>query len=527
MFGELCLCGSVVAPLIGAGLSLTPRWRDSRALVALGWLSVTLALGALFSVGLTGPFVVALRSSNGVPVVGLWANQLTVTLAALVCAVGAIVLSFSLRYLQGDRRVSRFFAGANIVVAATVTVCAAATLTTLALSWVLAGAAFVVVLSSRRDLPGVRVMTCRTAKMFVVGDLSLVIASLLVGVRVGNLDLAAPGALHHAVVHLGILVTPVALLLAVAVLTRSAQGIFGRWLPGTVSAPTPSSALLHAGVVNGGGVLLLRLGVLITGSTLAVVAVFVVVSVTVVGATLAMTHKSDLKGSLAFSTMSQMGFMLAECVVGASLAAVVHLLGHALYKATSFLGSGSQIPRRDETPGSNVAQTSFIARSVGALAGAAASACAMIVIPGGLSHRGSLILLLFGTATAGAVSWSWWIRPPASTRIATFWIGVLVISGGIYGAVIAGLGAWIAPSLVAVGGGVLSPWWLAILGGVTLAATALTRLPMARRRVVALLVNVTYPREMAPSQGLGPATLARDGSAANPAWAHEFEDSAA
>ena len=137
----------------------------------------------------------------------------------------------------------------------------------------------------------------------------------------------------------------VALLVVVAALARCAQGPFGPWLPGTVAAPTPVSALLHAGFVNGGGILLIRTGAIASSSSVALVVAFAVAAATAVVATAIMAQRSDVKSELAYSTMGQMGFMVAECAVGAFGAGLVHLIGHALYKATLFLGSGAQMPR--------------------------------------------------------------------------------------------------------------------------------------------------------------------------------------
>ena len=511
--GELCLTAAVAAPLAGAVVSAASGaapGRGHRTAAGFGWLSALLAFVAAGVVGLHGPFLVALYHRHGQVVLGLWADQLTVTLVALVCLVGAIVQSFSLRYLQGDRKARRFFVAANLVVAAMSIVSTSATLAVLVGGWVMAGAAFVVVLGSRPDLPGVRAATRRTARMFVIGDLGLVVALVFVWERAGNVDLASPGALRSAATHLGGLATPVALLVALAVLTRSAQGLFGRWLPGTVSAPTPTSALLHAGVVNGGGILLVRLGVLASSSMPAMVGVFVVAGVTATVATLAMTQKADVKGSLVFSTMSQMGFMVAECTVGAYLAAVVHLIGHALYKATLFFGSGSQVPRPGEARVAPTAAMPRLARAVAAAASAGAAVAAMVAVPGILAHRGEFVLILFAAGTAASASWSWWGRPPASTRGAVLWATALLTAGALYGLVLGGLGGWVAPSLPAAGIGVLSPWWLAAVAGAGIAATGLARLPWVKRRLLAIMLDAGTPRVPLPARSkLGPGRARR------------------
>ncbi len=494
--GELCLIGAVVSPLAGSAVSAASPpapGRGHRAAAGLGWASALLALVAVGVVGLRGPFVVALDDGHGQVLVGLWADQLTVALVAVVCTVGAVVQSFSIRYLDGDRSARRFFVAANVVVSAMAVVCTSATLAVLVAGWVTAGLAFVVVLGCRPDLPGVRAARRRTARAFVLGDLGLVAALVLVWRRAGDVDLASRGALGSAAAHMGALATPVALLIALAVMTRSAQGLFGRWLPGTVSAPTSTSALLHAGVVNGGGILLVRLGALAGGSALAMLVVFAVAGITVAVATLAMAQKADVKGGLVLSTMNQMGFMVAEGAVGAYFAAVVHLIGHALYKATLFLGSGSQVPRPGETPVAPGGVTPRLARALASMASAGAAVAAIAAVPGALTDRGAFVLVVFAAGTAASASWSWWSRPPAATRGTVLWAGAMLAAGGLYGLVLGGLGGWIAPSLPAAGAGVLDPWWLVAVAAGAFAGVALSRLPSAKRRLAAMLLDATTP----------------------------------
>ncbi len=492
LLGRLWLTGAVAAPLAGATISIIGQRgpdRRCRTAAALGWSGAVLALAAALWVALRGPFTVTLVTGGGRPLVGLWANQLTVTLLVLVCVVGAVVQSFSLRYLQGDRAAPRFFAAANVVVAAMAVVCISATVAVLVGAWVSAGMAFVMVVGARPDLPGVRAATRRTLRMFAAGDLALVAALSIMWLRDGNVDLASPLGLRSAAGHLGSMTTLVAVLVAVAALTRSAQGPLGRWLPGTVAAPTPASALLHAGVVNGGGILLVRLAGLTGGSVWVMVGVEGVAGVTAATAAVQMIHKPDVKGSLVYSTIGQMGFMVTECAVGAYLAAVVHLIGHALYKATLFFGSGSQVSRAGQLPRGSDRSVSMSLRMLATAATTAATLGAMAGVPGMLTTRAAGVLLVFVAATVASASWSWWSRGPVSARWAALWTAALVVAGTLYGLAVAVLGSWIALALPTAGTGALSPWWLAGVAGTGLVAAGLARLPPARRRVVAVLVD--------------------------------------
>ena len=115
------------------------------------------------------------------------------------------------------------------------------------------------------------------------------------------------------------------------------------WLIQVMEAPTPVSALLHAGVVNLGGFLLIRLGTLVADVPAAQALLVVVGSVTAVVAALVMMTRISIKVSLAWSTCAQMGFMLMQCGLGLHDLALLHLVAHSLYKAHAFLGAGGAV----------------------------------------------------------------------------------------------------------------------------------------------------------------------------------------
>ena len=124
-------------------------------------------------------------------------------------------------------------------------------------------------------------------------------------------------------------------------MTKSAQFPFHLWLIGTIEAPTPVSALMHAGIVNAGGFLVNRLAPLFGLAPTTLHLMFVIGCVTaLIGAT-AMLTQTSVKRRLVYSTMGQMGYMVMECGLGAFALAVFHLCAHGLFKATLFLNSGS------------------------------------------------------------------------------------------------------------------------------------------------------------------------------------------
>jgi len=440
-------------------------------------------------VAIHGTIEIGIHSGRNV-IVGLSADHLTVTLIALVLGIGAVVQSFSIRYLRTDPRSSRFVTGAGILVASMAVVAASTTLVGLVAGWVAASTGFLLIVDYRSDLPGVRPSARRTAVAFLIGDGALVVATAIVWLRVGNVDLVGRSSLSYVAVRLGAAGTVVAMLVVVAALARCAQGPFGPWLPGTVAAPTPVSALLHAGFVNGGGILLIRTGAIASSSVVALVVAFVVAATTAVVATAIMAQRSDVKSELAYSTMGQMGFMVAECAVGAFGAGVVHLIGHALYKATLFLGSGAQMPRPGGVaPGADNGPT--FGRVVSAATAGLTSLAVVLAAPGISGHRASGPLVLFVAMTSGVGAWALWTERSAGRALLT--VMLIVVASALYGLVAAGLFAWVGPDLPQVGSAALSPWLLLAIAAGGVAAALLLHTPVVGLRLRIALIDIGAP----------------------------------
>jgi NADH-quinone oxidoreductase subunit L len=145
-------------------------------------------------------------------------------------------------------------------------------------------------------------------------------------------------------------VTAVTLLLFIGGMSKSAQFPMFIWLPRFLYAPTPVTALLHAGIINAGGFLINRLAPLFGLSPTTLHVALVVGTLTaVLGATMMLTQ-NDIKKTLGFSTIGQMGYMIMECGLGAFSVAVFHLIAHGLFKATVFLNSGNVIHKARQDP---------------------------------------------------------------------------------------------------------------------------------------------------------------------------------
>ena len=231
---QTLLIALIGAPAILAAWAFGPGRRAPRMTGRLG--AAVAAVGFLATLLLA---FVGLGTSITVGPIGFSMDRLAVVLLLLVFGVSGIAQAFAVRYLAGDTRAAWFTGGAGLLTAASAGLVTASTLIALALCWSLAGVALCLLLAIYR-LPSARDGVRRTAVAFLVGDLALWVAVALATVTWGPVTLAPAGGQFS-----GPLVPVVAVLVVLAALSRSAQIPFHRWLPATLAAPTPVSALLR------------------------------------------------------------------------------------------------------------------------------------------------------------------------------------------------------------------------------------------------------------------------------------------
>ena len=437
----------IAAPALAAAWAFGPGRRTPRVTGKVG--------AAVAAAGVAGAVALAagIRDttvSTALGPIGFTADRLAVVLLILVFGVSAIAQSFAVRYLAGDPRAAWFSAGAGLLTAASAGLVTAGTLIGLALCWTIAGVALCLLLATYRQLPAARDGVRRTAVAFLIGDAALWIAVGLATAAWGPVELSALGADRIS----GPLVPVVAILIVVAALSRSAQIPFHRWLPATLAAPTPVSALLHAGVVNAGGILLIRLAPL-TADDLARLLVVIAGAATMVYGATVMLVKPDIKGALVHSTTAQMGFMILTCGLGLWIATVVHLVAHGFYKATLFLSSGSAIAtfRRSRAvpPVRRLDVRQTVVHGLTAVClPALALGLGLAVSPGSASSpagpAGENVLLVFAWITGAAATWGWLQRRPGLTG-ALSGAALLTPATVAYVAGIHAIGGYLAPAL--------------------------------------------------------------------------------
>ncbi len=480
MSSSLLLLVAPLLPIAAAAMaslsSGTPERTARRAVAAaaIGSAAAAWVLGLT----LTGrsPELVA-TTGDGAAWIGLTADRATAVLALLTALVGLIVQSYGARALEGDPRLGRFSVAAGVLTGATAMVAYAATLGVLVVGWVATSVALVVLLRHRAGWQPADRAARLTGRTFAVGDLALVAATVVWAVSVGDVDLRRADAADQ----LGGALPVVAILLVLAGLCRSALVPGHRWLPSTIVAPTPVSALLHAGVVNGLGVLAIRTAPVVGGSAAAMWVLFVAGTLTAVLATSVMLVRPDVKGALAWSTGGQMGFMAVQIAVGAFAAALFHIVGHALYKATLFLGAGGAITAHASArhhPHAARSMHPAVSAVVGAAVPAAALAAVFFLIDPHLSTSGTVLVATFGWLSGAALLRGWLAAVPARPTAIAIGIGATVLATVGY---VAGLAAFehaVAPSVpFSVAGEVPASALVATLIVIAVSAAAVRWLP--------------------------------------------------
>ena len=319
------------------------------------------------------------------------ALRLPLALGLLTLFVAAIVASYSLRYMRADRRPARYFLTLGSLVGAVLAALFTGNLIVLGLAWCASGWLLAALIAHAEGWDEAQDAARRTRTALGVGDAALLCALGLLGWHAGSVSLtvalAGVASLHPA------LVTVAALLLVIAAAARCALPPFSGWLLTSLTAPTPVSALMHAGLVNAGGFLLIRFAPVLEAAPAGRAAAVVIGLAGALYGIGVMLVRPDVKRSLAGSTVSQMGFMIMSCGLGAYGAALWHLIAHGLFKAWLFLGSGSTIGMAGSRPLAPLSGRACLAIA----GGTAALALALIVT--GRADAG-LVPLLLALATA-------------------------------------------------------------------------------------------------------------------------------
>ena len=398
-----------LAAIAPVGLLLVGLWPSGNArprqvasaafAVGLVGLLTALVLAGVVVVG--GRFVTPTLGFGGAGI-GFYLDALSVTMFALVSFVGVAVLRFSRNYLDGDPNHGVFIQRLCMTIAAVQMLVIAGNLALLIAAWIATSLCLNRLLLFYADR---RAAVLAARKKFVVSRLSeacLVAAAYSLYQLFGSLEFSTilTGAAASPSPSDGYL-TAAALLIAAAAVLKSAQFPLHGWILEVMETPTPVSALLHAGIINAGGFLVLRFADVMSLSAPALYVLAIIGGATALFGSLVMLTQTSVKVGLAYSTIAQMGFMLLQCGLGAYAAALLHIVAHSLYKAHAFLSSGSVIDvlRASRSPS-----------------------------PSGSPHPARLALALLFTVSA-AVATGWVFGATLAEKPGVFVLGAVLMMG--------------------------------------------------------------------------------------------------
>ncbi|MGX6646477.1 proton-conducting transporter transmembrane domain-containing protein [Maricaulaceae bacterium MS644] len=337
---------TVWAPLVLLAAAGIAALRPGRRPAGLGPLaegaaliSVAIAAAGLIQLVFGGP--ASTRIFSGPALLTVRLDALSATMTLLVAFIGWIVVRYSRTYLVGEAREGAFHALMLATLAAVLFLVQAGSLLAMIMAFVAVGAGLRQLLLFYPERPEARRAATKFSLVWHGGDMSLLAGSVLLFVTFGTADLAAiTGAASLGAgwpVHLA-----AALLVLAAAMKTAAFPLHG-WITEVMEAPTPVSALLHAGIINAGGFLMIRSAEIIQASPGAMAALVMIGGLTALFGAVVMLTQSAVKTALAWSTIAQMGFMLLQCGLGLWALALLHIVAHSLYKAHAFLGSGGAV----------------------------------------------------------------------------------------------------------------------------------------------------------------------------------------
>jgi NADH:ubiquinone oxidoreductase subunit 5 (subunit L)/multisubunit Na+/H+ antiporter MnhA subunit len=370
-----------------------PRVSEYAALSSLG-----LAAAGVVQLVVEGP--ATLVAGNGLVAIRL--DTVSATMTLLVAFVGWVVVRYARFYMDGEAREGAFHGWILAALGAVLVLVQAANLPVMIAAFIAIGIAMRHLLLTYADRPEARRAAAKFSLVWGLGDAALIGAALLLAAAYGTTQLAA------LTVAAGEGLTPlahaaVALLVLAAALKTAAFPLHG-WLTEVMEAPTPVSALLHAGIINSGGVLLIATAALVEASASAMAALVMIGGFTALFGGVVMLAQSHVKTALAWSTVAQMGFMLLQCGLGLWPLALLHIVAHSLYKAHAFLASGGAVRAVLETrkPGPiAVPDLAAVARSFTlalVLYAVVATAFAATVGPSSAQALALGAILIFGVA---------------------------------------------------------------------------------------------------------------------------------
>lgn len=378
---QLLALAAYIPPILLLLVALQSRWWHGKrgpqvfqAARALTVLSLVLTIGVATAVFFRGPLVSPAIGVGEFALV-LRLDALSIVMLGLVAMMGLFIVQYSGNYLDGDPRHGEFIGRLCLTIGAVMLLVLAGNLFQMVAAWIGTSLALHQLLIFYKDRP--RAVRAARKKFIVarLGDVCLIGAAVIFYGAFGTSDLgelaaAGRGALAGGTIPDGVGLA--AILVVLAATFKSAMFPVHGWLLEVMETPTPVSALLHAGLLNAGTFLVVRLGEVMFLYSPALHLLILIGGFTAIFASVAMILQTSVKVSLAYSSAAHMGFMLMLCGFGAHSVAIMHLVAHSFYKAHAFLSSGSILDYIRELGGQEIKEAPKPTAILLSLAGAAA-----------------------------------------------------------------------------------------------------------------------------------------------------------
>lgn len=283
-------------------------------------------------------------------------DPLAIAMSILIVLVGMIVALFSWRYLAGDAQRGIFFARLALLLSSLLTLVLSNHLLITLVMWGMSNTLLVLLMIHKRAWRQAVYAGRLAASVFCIGWISLALAFWLLYQETHTVSIQDVILLvdtqHWEV-------KAATMLLLITALTQSAIWPFHRWLLSSLNSPTPVSAVMHAGLVNGGGFLLVRFSEIFLSQSYFLNGLFILGAISALLGGLWKLCQQDIKRMLACSTMSQMGFMLMQCGLGLFPLAMSHLFWHGLFKANLFLNANTSVFENRRTQNTEITASEF------------------------------------------------------------------------------------------------------------------------------------------------------------------------
>jgi NADH-quinone oxidoreductase subunit L len=349
----LPMLGFLVTAVVGRRLGKQAHWVPVIAIFAVWVAAMMLVVNVLSG---SAPLLPGSEDSHGYVVdwftwipadnftvnVGFVVDALTASLLIVVTTIGLLVHVYSIGYMSHDPGYWRFFAYLNLFMFSMLLLVLAGNFLVVFVAWELVGLCSYLLIGFWYRKRSAALAAKKAFIVNRVGDVGFILGIMLIFVSLGTLDI------REVIARIGELdattITLIALLVFAGAMGKSAQFPLHVWLPDAMEGPTPVSALIHAAtMVNAGVYLVARTNPIFAHAPSALVVVAAIgIFTAILAASIAMTQ-TDIKRVLAYSTLSQLGYMFAALGVGAWTAAIFHLMTHGFFKGLLFLGSGSVI----------------------------------------------------------------------------------------------------------------------------------------------------------------------------------------